>query len=337
MMMKRNYNDEQMLLDFLSERCDDSQRSAVEKRLLEDQEFRLHHDDIASTLGALKLLPELEPPQGLVEATLARVRQKGQTEALLAKEAAQTRRPRSSTFSLRELAAVAAVLALLACVLVPSFRQANDQAMAKQCADQARQVGSAMASYADENNGNLPSALTGARHWLPSQTHNHASNSEALFRLIAGKYAKAEAFQCPAVSRSDNASFAFTSSMIDFPRGDFVSYSYQHNLAPVGTTRNDPTLVPVAAEMAILADDSPMFKDGQFQNDRIGAINSDNHNRAGQNVLYLDMHVAWAEKPTVGVGNDNIYLAQGIDEYRGDEAPTKATDSFLLPAYSPRR
>ena len=64
-------------------------------------------------------------------------------------------------------------------------------------------------------------------------------------------------------------------------------------------------------------------------------LTSYNHDRAGQNVLYLGGSVVWAETAAVGVDDDNIYLAGDVLEYAGDEAPADDTDSFLLPAYTP--
>ena len=61
---------------------------------------------------------------------------------------------------------------------------------------------------------------------------------------------------------------------------------------------------------------------------------SHNHDGDGQNVLYLQGNVAWRPTPAAGVSGDNIFLAEGIEEYVGTEEPTKTTDSFLLPTYS---
>ena len=42
----------------------------------------------------------------------------------------------------------------------------------------------------------------------------------------------------------------------------------------------------------------------------------------------------WAQTAEAGVMGNNIYLAEGVYEYRGDERPSTPTDTFLLPAYS---
>ena len=87
--------------------------------------------------------------------------------------------------------------------------------------------------------------------------------------------------------------------------------------------------------MVILADSTPVFEKGAFRPDRVDASASLNHDEQGQNVLFLDGHVAWADRADVGVSQDNIFLSGTLRSYRGDERPAGPTDSFLLPAYTP--
>jgi hypothetical protein len=140
-------------------------------------------------------------------------------------------------------------------------------------------------------------------------------------------------FQCPAVSGTKPANFAVMAGMTDFPQARFIGYSYQYALG-AGLSLNDPALRAAAAEMAILADSNPLFSGGRFRPARLGTAVSENHNGRGQNVLYLDNHTRWTTSPRAGVHGNNIYLAEGVLEYRGDEAPVSPTDTFLLPAYS---
>ena len=46
------------------------------------------------------------------------------------------------------------------------------------------------------------------------------------------------------------------------------------------------------------------------------------------------MSVKFAKDANAGVRGNNIYLAEGIYQYRGEETPVSPTDSFLLPAYT---
>ena len=92
------------------------------------------------------------------------------------------------------------------------------------------------------------------------------------------------------------------------------------------------TIRPLGARKAECIRQDADFYDGMFHAERIGDQASDNHNKTGQNVLYMDYHVAWADNPNVGVNGDNIYLVNGVTNYLGDEAPADATDTFLLPA-----
>ena len=56
--------------------------------------------------------------------------------------------------------------------------------------------------------------------------------------------------------------------------------------------------------------------------------NSNNHAKRGQNVLYRDGRVEFADNPFVGVDGDNIYTTKNnmILDY-----PVDADDSILLP------
>jgi lipoprotein-anchoring transpeptidase ErfK/SrfK len=84
-----------------------------------------------------------------------------------------------------------------------------------------------------------------------------------------------------------------------------------------------------------------LYRNGGFDAQdaqQAGTASSENHGRTGQNVLYLDMHVRWVKVPSAGVKGNNIYIAEGIyNRYRGDETPISPTDTFLMPAYTPKK
>ncbi len=333
-MNERRIRDEAQLIDYCTGNCEPTEAQAVHKRLAEDDEFHRLHDAIHAAGEAIRLYPDPEAPEDIVTSTLARLRQHRQTDALLARE--QIGRPRvfSPTFSLKELGAVAVAVVLTFVAFVPSMSQLRQQSQRVQCASNAGQIGAAIGSYAMSNNSFLPASDSTSQRWLFKSSEPAASNSSGLFKLVKDNYVSPGAFQCPAVRGPAASGFVVQAGMSDFPADQFISYSYQHTLGPDRAIKLDQLMDAVADKMAIFADATPIFRNGKFLPDRINATASDNHARSGQNVLYLDGHVAWQSSARVGVQNDHIYLADGVTEYSGDETPASPTDSFLLPAYT---
>ena len=108
------------------------------------------------------------------------------------------------------------------------------------------------------------------------------------------------------------------------PRG-FYSYAYQYPFTIVGFPGNFPVTPLSDSGIAIMADKSPYLvstvdastKLFSLKNsppsvlpsseDEERAGNSDNHKKEGQNVLYNDGHVSFADASNVGFDSDNIY------------------------------
>ena len=328
---------EATLIDYVLGQLEPAGQAEVRSRIESDAEFRRLHEDIRRTFSALDLAGEVEPPPGLAEKTLARVRSARQTRALIAREEL-TRPAVGPAFTFRELATAAAAVFILGIILLPSLQGARDKANRVVCMSQVGRIGAALTSYANTsgNNGYLPVADSLGDRWLPEPGSATASNSSALFRLINGGYEYTQSptlFQCPAQGRE---SFQVTASMTDFPASRYIGYSYQHSVGSGGIRNTAPDLVAVADRMAILADRSPLFDEGgKVTAEQAQAKNSDNHGGSGQSVLYLDAHVEWADNSNVGVNEDNIYLVRGVHEYTGTETPADPTDSFLLPNLGP--
>lgn len=330
-------HDEQVLIDYVLGRCEPSEAEAVRRRLEQDEALRTCHRDIQNTLAAMGLIPQLEPPEGLADRTINRLRQVRATEALIAR-AELSRRPVSrSRFSLRELAAVASVLLLLGLAFYMTLGRGSQSLQARQlaalCEARMNQIGKAVGAYAGDNGGFLPVSASVAGPWMAMPGRDVVSNSAALFHLVRLGYAQGETFQCPGTEGPSPQGFAVMAGMTDFPQAKFIGYSYQHTLGQ-SLSLNDPVLRAAAPEMAIMADNNPLFSGGRFHPGQVKSAVSENHGGNGQNVLYLDNHVAWAPKATAGVGGNNIFLAEGVYQYRGDEAPVSRTDTFLLPTYS---
>lgn len=324
--MQDSKPDEELLIDFVLGRCDQAAAEGVRRRLEQDRDFAALHENIAASFRALGKYDVDEPPANLVERTMARVRATRRSEALVAAEPLRRRAP-FPAFSMRELAALAAAAILVVGIIIPSLRHARRRADRSLCSANLGQIGTALNHYANENDDTLPGSPVAAGSWLPRPGQPRASNSAALFQLARLSFAEPDVFQCPATSARP---FAVVAGMTRFPSAEAISYSYQYALGgPI--RRSDPQLARVAEQMAIGVDSTPLFRNGVFRPEKVRSRVSENHPGGGQNVLYLLGHVRWVTHCEVGVNGNNIFLAEGIYNYTGNEVPTSKTDSFVLP------
>ena len=217
------------------------------------------------------------------------------------------------------------------------------------------------------------------------------SNTACLWALIVSASMSPEVFICPAQglhSAETRVTEDMYTKLRDFVNEYAVSYSYQNQL---GTYRLTSTSGR-ASSMAVAADANPQRRDFfnattatvtklgsdgltdlaldtmRFQGEEehiqewnktltgnitdVWELNSPNHKFRGQNVLYLDGHVAWWTHPYAGPNWDNIWIAREsvgsptaldpnelttLQQYNDDgsyDGTTEATptgDSFLVP------
>jgi hypothetical protein len=145
-------------------------------------------------------------------------------------------------------------------------------------------------------------------------------------------YVKPADFVCPACECGENLEMnpSQLSKFKDFPSRRYVTYSFQISCRQ---TRNGEML----CRNVIMADWNPLFEElsdnsKQFNlrlTKKLLTLNSINHNRRGQNVLFSDGRVEFLK--TRFIGTDDIFTLQDIDVYQGCEAPSCETDFFLAP------
>jgi len=167
------------------------------------------------------------------------------------------------------------------------------------------------------------------------------SNTANLWLLVVAANLSPECFVCPlSAHQVDEMAEGDYETVRDFRGEMFVSYSFQNVLGEYRLTSTSGR----ASSMAVAADANPMRRDfwsgapGGGKKDGVtdrrladtarfiggdeyiamwnaGAweLNSPNHGFQGQNVLYLDGHVAWATHPYCGPNWDNIWLRRRTD------------------------
>jgi len=252
-----------------------------------------------------------------------------------------SKRSESKQYSPIEVLVVVLVFLFALAVIVPATQMSRFEAYRIECADNLSGIGKAMLIYANDYDDELPRAGGRKSTWAPSipnwSAHNRysayglstdgsggkATISSCFYLLV--KYAELtpRAFVCPGDAGTTEFRLANVDAGVnslidlwDFGREPSKHCSYAYHM-PFGvyalTTSSEPS-------MAVAADRNPwmdypaaaakkypgMFSpDGGRESVKYG--NAIAHEEEGQNVLFLDCHVAFEDHSFCGIHDDNIY------------------------------
>ena len=243
------------------------------------------------------------------------------------------RRPTCSRgFSLVEFLVVVGIVVILVSIFVPYIAKVRETDHRARCAENLRALMSALRLYSQVNKSAFPRvtydpahnpdgyvAYTGANAPDPFARDTAVRPNDvtaSLWLLVRAGFAKPANFVCPSTSDTaepfDSATVAKHSN---FANGTHLSYSYASPFSSApGYTLND--FLP--ADFALMADKNPGTSPSgsdvtapswDAKPLSIARANSNNHRRAGQNVLYTDGHVSFQPTPYCGVGSGSDRLA----------------------------
>lgn len=244
--------------------------------------------------------------------------------------------PRRRAFSLVELLVVIGITVILLSIFVPYVVKVRETENRAKCAENLRMIAAGLQSYARNNHGLLPRvvydpahnpdgywAFTGAASPDPFARDSQVKPNDvtaSLWLLVRAGLAQPGLFVCPSTSQAPGpGEIADWKRRSNFAGQQHLSYSYASPFSSaLGYTLNDY----LPADFALIADKNPgkapggadvtapAYSDPPVE---MARANSNNHGRAGQNVLYADGHVAFQTTPYCGVGKglqrDNIYTA----------------------------
>lgn len=261
--------------------------------------------------------PELEPPAGLAERTMALV-----TERPDVLEFAPPR-PRVRWV---DLATAAAVLLVGLMALVPAIHNQRQRALRLVCTENLHRVGLALSQYAatyDTYPYVDPSCP--ANYVYASFVHLHD----------AGLLQDPTILNCP--SDGDDDCPGPMPHFTDFCRREqeapgscrsHVGGDYAYHMGTRdGRGRPGPAPVHTPARIALVADHPPYRMDGS-RPVRVLDGNSPNHGGAGQNVLFNDGHVEWRRSRWLSGEDADLYLNADSRSAPG----RTATDAVVTPA-----
>jgi len=118
----------------------------------------------------------------------------------------------------------------------------------------------------------------------------------------------------------------------DFPCRKNVVYSFR-------IMCSQPRKLHEMGSRVLMSDMNPLFeklpenfRPLMLQLDkRLSRLNSPNHRRHGQNILFGDGSIKYLKQRCVGVTNDDIFTLIGTQVYKGCEVPSCDADTFLAP------
>ena len=336
-------NQKQLIFDYSIGLTSQEQTAEAETLISTNKEAAEIYSNLKT---AIKPLESVEPqicPDDLVERTISYISEhvyssQYQLEQLLAVEQTKTAPIRIGFWrNLTEMAAVAASIILIVGVLVPTMGFARQKYWQRRCGVQLDSFFQGLSNYIADNNGQHPSVAiaAGAPWWkIGDQGQENQSNTRRVYLLVRNNYVRPGIFICPGNKAGRNLQIEPSDirNYKDFHDRRYVTYSFQINCSQ---TPNGKLL----CRKVVMADLNPLFEklpnyDSPFRlrlDQRLLIVNSSNHNRRGQNVLFGDGRVEFLKTRHTGTDHDDIFTLQDTDIYQGCEMPLFETDFFLAP------
>jgi len=336
----------QLLFDYCIDLTSEEQTAEAEALISCNEEAAEIHSKLEAAFAPLEAAEPQLCPDELAERTILRLNNLArssqlQLQQLLTAEQGRTVTARSRFWrNLGEVAAVAAVIVFATVVLLPTLRRIRQDSWRKhQCQMQLARIFQGLNNYSNDHNGKLPAVATaaGAPWWkVGDQGKENYSNTRHIWLLVKGGYVNPTDFICPG-TRPGRVVIKLDLSKMknynDFPARRYVTFSFR--IKP-----SKPTLKRPVGRRVLIADLNPLFEqlpDNYSESftleppKNLLTINSINHNRRGQNVLFRDGGVDFLKSRRVGTAEDDIFTLQDTDIYQGVEVPSHEDDVFLAP------
>jgi len=156
-----------------------------------------------------------------------------------------------------------------------------------------------------------------------------------MWLLVKGDYVSPADFVCS--GRRQGRAIQFDASEAknynDFPARRYVTYSFR-------IMCKKPTKKSLLGQKVLISDLNPLFERLPHSYSKplklrlsknLLTLNSINHNRRGQNILFGDGSVKFVKIRRIGIAEDDIFTLQDTQIYEGCEVPSLETDAFLAP------
>ncbi len=275
-------------------------------------------------------------PDELVERAVVRLCAAAQVGAL-ASPLPETIRSRQR-WNLRQVATlvtVAACLVLILSTAIPSLNLMRHRHYRRVCLGQLGRIFASIELYSSDHERMLPAVARADGlpwHNIGSQGPSGYSNARNLFLLLKlGYNRKPMDFICCGGTKRRTTSLepSLLSARDDFVSRENITYSYRliANLrTKLFSLASKPLMADMNPHFETLSVDMNVCPDAKSLH-----LNSVNHDRQGQNVLYGDGHAFFNARRFIGDGADDIYTIENTPAYHGFEWPVRPDDTFVAP------
>ena len=332
---------QELIFDYCIGLADPVRAAQAQQLIAQDIEAAELHDTIREAIEPLAFLPPEICPDDLADRTVQRVCQFASRPVAADESSPRTIRlgfPRNLSNAAGAVIMAASIVLIIGVVMRSSdvMRHRHHSQM---CRHQLADIYRALNLYTADYDDVLPAVARadGALwHRIGDQSPQNASNTRPLFLLLAHRYTETpENFICcsraqaelPPLKRADIA------TRRDFPSRPYVTYSYAlmpHQRVQKTAFGARPLMADMNPHFEALLSDDPQASPPLF--DKTAArLNSLNHGRRGQNVLWGDGHARYLSTRFIGNSRDDIYTLK--DNALGDckTLPACLDDAFLAP------
>lgn len=341
-----NTDQKQNLFDYCLGLTSEQQTAEAESIISSNEEAAEIHAKIKATLEPLNSIEPESCPDSLADKAILRLINSANSsqerlQKLLASEQSRKITPKDwLTAGFGRRLATAAVLMIVGSLLLTTFRAVSGYAryhsLRQRCQLQQSSIFQGLNNYISDHDGQPPAIATsvGDPWWkVGYQGEENHSNTRRVYLLVKDGYVKPGQFVCRACKYGEKLEMdpSQLRKFKDFPSRRYVTYSFQINCH---RTKNGE----LQCGKVVMADWNPVFEElpEDFSKPfslrltkKLLSLNSINHNRRGQNVLFGDGQVKYLK--TRYIGTDDIYTLMDTNVYKGDEAPSCDTDLFLAP------
>jgi len=310
----------------------------TEQLIAGNDEAAKSHARISAALAPLRTISPPACPGELADRTVERLRELAREHLASAPPPARVLKL-ARRQNLSNVIAVAASVLLIVGILIPSSKLMRHRSDLLTCKGQLANIFRGLDLYSADHEDRFPAMARAAdapwnRIGRPGP-ENHSNTRNLYLLLTSGYMERAQDFVC--CGGKDDRLSPLTPAQIkvhnDFPSRNHITYSYRVMSDPFATKTS-------LSALPIMADMNPHFEQPaactaarltfRLDPDRL-RLNSPNHGRRGQNVLYGGGDVHYSRTRLLGDAADDIYLPEGADECRGDEVPGCLADTLLGP------